>query len=151
MKKKEKFQTLKLLKDKGYSSGNAAKRINRSSFINARNWSDAGIAQALNTKVRMPIGWKNKDWPKTDLNRLRLYELQNSFKSAQLDSCFWFVSNQINDDQWLVDNPFLSKQLIVSFKKSHGQIDSYYYGIENGDNSLIETTNLLEAILLGQP
>lgn len=128
-----------------------AERINQYSRVNAFRWSEEALLNVLDTKIRTPIGWSKQLWPKSNLSRLRFYELDSELKKAGLNSSFWFVSNQINQEEWLVDNPFITKQIIVTFEKNHGKIKAYLYGIENHEKILKKTDSLLEAVLLSQP
>ncbi len=101
-----------------------AERINQYSRVNAFRWSEEALLNVLDTKIRTPIGWSKQLWPKSNLSRLRFYELDSKLKKAGLDSSFWFVSNQINQEEWLIDK----KKKILK-----------------------KTDSLLEAVLLSQP
>lgn len=62
-----------------------AERINQYSRVNAFRWSEEALLNVLDTKIRTPIGWSKQLWPKSNLSRLRFYELDSELKKAGLD------------------------------------------------------------------
>lgn len=61
-----------------------AERINQYSRVNAFRWSEEALLNVLDTKIRTPIGWSKQLWPKSNLSRLRFYELDSELKRRVL-------------------------------------------------------------------
>lgn len=146
------FATLEALQKQGYSIERVVQRINHTSMLAAMNWSEKAFCEELDQKRRLPIGFDQSEFVGSDLTKLRLYELERKFTQVGLHSAYWFVKAEEAADQWLIDNPFLSKQLIVDFLPKHGGVTGYRYFLDGPkEQKKVKTNNLVEAILLGQP
>ncbi|WP_295730219.1 hypothetical protein [uncultured Limosilactobacillus sp.] len=140
------YETLKSLKSKGYSPAVVVKNINQLSRQSAKRWSHRSFLKELNSSQRLAIGYFNAHV--SDLTQLRIYQLREALSSQNLDSQYWFVAEQIKEDKWIVENPFIMRHFTVVFQG--GQIKSYQYKLDDADLEFVTTDNLIEAILLTQ-
>lgn len=144
------FQTLAALQKNGYSPQQVVERINRNSSEAAVRWTRQALERELNRKRRLPIGFGVGKFRGSNLTKLRLYELNREFAQLGLQSDYWFVSNELSQSAWVIDNPFLTKEFVVNFVPQRGEIESFQYFTNDRLNRRIKTSNLLEALILGQ-
>ncbi|HJA23896.1 MAG TPA: hypothetical protein H9958_06725 [Candidatus Limosilactobacillus intestinavium] len=142
----EHYESLKDLSKQGFSPELAVHSINKMSREAALRWSKDSFEHELAPGQRLSIGMVNNEV--SDLTKLRLYELRDALHQWNIDSHYWFVVDQVAENIWTVENPFIMRHFHVIF--SGGQIKQYQYKSENAKYAPVKTKNLIEAILLTQ-